>query len=85
MFFVWYNILAKYENTIGDSKMNDFFRGKIEACIEISDGDPQKFKKMVMRVTGISPSGFKVLPMTSKAFLMMKRKEKLGDIIDAVV
>jgi hypothetical protein len=65
--------------------MNDYMRGKIEACIELSDGDAEKFKQDVIKVTGLTDQGFHNLNMTDVAFDMLNRGEDLNEIMDAVL
>lgn len=64
--------------------MNDIMRGKIEACIELSDCDAEKFKRDVMKVTGFTEKGFNNCAVTSVAYNMLKRNESINAVINTV-
>jgi hypothetical protein len=65
--------------------MNDVMRGKIEACLELSEGREYKFKKDVMKVTGLTDGGFHLLNITDVAYAMLRRGEKLETVINTVL
>lgn len=65
--------------------MNDIMRGKIEACIELCEGDAEKFRSYVIATTGLTVQGFHHLNMTDVAFEMLKRGESVDDVIEAVM
>jgi hypothetical protein len=65
--------------------MNNFTLGKIESCIEISNGDHNEFKRLVKKTTSLTDIGFHSCGVTDVAYKMMKRKEKIEDIIKAVI
>jgi len=65
--------------------MNNFFRGKIEACIELSEGDAEKFKKWSIKVTSLTDQGFHQLTITDTAYQMLKRGESISATINATL
>lgn len=65
--------------------MNDLFRGKVEACLELSNGDQEVFKTNVMKVTSLTDKGFHELNMTDVAYEMLKRGESVDNAINAVL
>jgi len=61
--------------------MNDIMRGKIEACIELSDGDAKTFRKIAMKVTGLTTIGFNSIESLNKAYRMLDDGRSINDTI----
>ena len=65
--------------------MNNMMRGKIEACIELSDGNAEQFRFNVMKTTSLTFEGFHNLNATDVAYEMLKRGESINDVINATL
>ena len=65
--------------------MNNMMRGKIEACIELSDGNAEQFRFNVLKTTGLTFEGFHNLNATDVAYEMLMRGESIDDVIKAVL
>jgi hypothetical protein len=60
--------------------MNDWMSGKIEACIEISEGSSENFKTLVMKTTELTSEGFHNMKPLNKAYKMMEQKNDINTI-----
>jgi hypothetical protein len=62
--------------------MNDVMRGKIEACLELSEGREYKFKKDVMKVTGLTDGGFHLLNVNDVDIRYAQTWREVRDCVD---
>lgn len=65
--------------------MNDWMSGKVEACIEISEGSPEKFKALVLKTTDLTSEGFHEMKPLNKAYQMMEKGQDIDTICKTVL
>jgi hypothetical protein len=65
--------------------MNEFMSGKIEACIEISEASPEKFKELTLKTTNLTSDGFHKMEKLNKAYQMMEQGFDVDTICKTVL
>lgn len=65
--------------------MNDWMSGKIEACIEVSEGSSEKFKALVLKTTDLTGEGFHEMQPLNKAYQMMEQGYDIDSICKTVL
>lgn len=61
--------------------MSIIFRTKIEVCLELSDGDPDKFKHNVLKTTGLSESEFHIRTLTSAPYRILQQGQSIKHVV----